>query len=266
MDSKLSRTPRHRRTARLGLVLAALLGAASCGSEPQEQQVRTRTEQGQSTAPPGTVAEQRDNALVRTLHAIPGAPPADLFAGETKIFDSVAYKTVTPYREVADDDLTLRARNAGSEATASVAEQRFNFEGGLHYTVIALPPNNGDSPGRLLVLADNLAPPPEGKARVRAVQASPDAGELDVYLDTRPDALFSGLGFEVTTAYIDLDPASGMLEICPEDSRVALFKVPGTAFEAGKQYTIFIVGNSKQGLDAVTVEDQLVGSIPAHQS
>lgn len=242
------------------------MAAVSCGSEPQEQQVRTRTDEGQSTSPPGSVAERRDNALVRAIHAIPGSPPADLFAGETKIFDSVAYKTVTPYREVADDDLTLRASNAGSEAAGSVAEQRFNFEGGLHYTIVALPPNDGDTPGRLLVLADDLAQPPEGKARVRAIQASPDAGELDVYLDTRPDALFSGLGFEVTTAYIDLDPASGMLEICPEDSRVALFKVPGTAFEAGKQYTIFIVGNSKQGLDAVTVEDQLVGSIPAHQS
>jgi hypothetical protein len=94
---------------------------------------------------------------------------------------------------------------------------------------------------------------------VRAVHAAADASDLDLYFGANTDALFSGLGFAAASAYIDVDPGVGTLQVCPKGSKVALLNVSNSKFEVGKHYTIFVVGN-KDGLDAITVEDQLIGA------
>lgn len=95
------------------LALVALLLAAACAREStQNQPVTTTTNMGTSTAPPAREAERRDNALVRLVHALPGAQAVDVFADDAKIFTNIAYKTVTPYRELSDDRHTFRVRPA----------------------------------------------------------------------------------------------------------------------------------------------------------
>src|SRR5262250_2791755 len=60
------------------------------------------TEKGTSTAPPAKEAGKADKALVRVVNALPGAAPVDVFIGDTKEFNNVAYKAVTPYKETPD--------------------------------------------------------------------------------------------------------------------------------------------------------------------
>ena len=82
---------------KLALVITALLVAAACSSEPkQTQAVTTKTDSGTSTAPPAKEAKQRDNALVRVINAVPGNISFDIFADDQKVFESVAFKNVTP--------------------------------------------------------------------------------------------------------------------------------------------------------------------------
>ncbi len=60
------------------------------------------------------------------------------------------------------------------------------MSGGSHYTVVALP----DSKKAILkVLSDNLTPPSEGKAKVRVINAAPDAGDVDIFGPDKKDSL-----------------------------------------------------------------------------
>lgn len=243
-----------------GLTLAVIFAITSCDTEPsQAQAVRSRTPDGQSIAPAAATAEERDMSLVRAMHAIPGAPAADIFVESMKVFAAVEYKSITPYKEIADETFVISARNAGQESSPALAEVKQNLSGGNHYTIVALPGKADGDPVTLAVLNDDITPPPMGKARVRVVHASAKAADLDMYFGANSEALFSGLGFAVASAYIDVDPGAGTLQVCPKGSKVALLSVSNSKFEAGKRYTIFVVGD-EDGLDAITVEDQLIGT------
>ena len=64
---------------------------------------------GQSTAPSAAALEQRDEALVRVVHAIPAGAPIGIDAGEidlvvpgatAALFDGVDFQSVTGYEEL----------------------------------------------------------------------------------------------------------------------------------------------------------------------
>ena len=62
--------------------------------------VTTKSPAGESTAPSSAAAERRDDALVRFVNAIPSKAVVDLYADENRTFNDVAFRAVTPYREV----------------------------------------------------------------------------------------------------------------------------------------------------------------------
>ncbi len=61
--------------------------------------------------------------------------------------------------------------------------------GGKHYTIVVMPDTNDKI--KLQVLNDYLVPPPADKAEVRVIQASPDAGEVDVVVKQGNKRLWS---------------------------------------------------------------------------
>ena len=113
----------------------------------------------------------------------------------------------------------------------------------------------------LAIIDDNLTPPPSGKAKVRVINASPDEGKVDLYMQGKEKALFDGVNFQSATSYTEIDPLAGALEVRPEGKDKPLLAVPNVRFEAGKLYTIIITGRAKiePSLEAITVEDQLGG-------
>src|SRR5262245_61765330 len=172
---------KRARLSAVGLVFGVLFLAAACSRESnQTQQVTTTTEKGTSTAPPANEVQKRDNALIRVVHAIPKAPALDFFADDQKAFDNVHFGKVTPYRELPDKlRLNFKIWNAGQENGQPLAENSETVGSGNHYTVIAFPDSDGHP--TLTVVNDDLKPPDPHKAKVRFINASPDAGEVDVY-------------------------------------------------------------------------------------
>jgi hypothetical protein len=244
--------------------IALLLLMGACAREStQNQPVTTTTNAGTATAPPAREAERRDNALVRVVHAVPGAQAVDVFTDDTRTFTNVAYKTVTPYREISDDRHAFRVRPQGQDqTTAPLAENSENLGGGNHYTVVALPRDATGREATLRIFSDRLTPPTAGKAKVRVVHAAPDAGEVDVYARGREDALFGGVNVETATTYTEVDPMTVTLEVRPEGQQQAVLTVPNARFEAGKIYTIVVMGRTRgtPRLEAVIIEDQLGGA------
>ncbi len=234
----------------LGMVI--LLGA--CGQEPkQTKSVMTTSNKGTSTAPGASSVIQQDKALVRVVHAIPGATAVDAFAGDTKVFPGVSYKTVTPYKELADDQQAFKVRPIGEDAGQPLAENSESLSGGKPYTLIAMPGSSNGEP-TLHVFNDDLVQPPPGKARVRVINAAAGAGEVDVYTKSDQQPLFSGVNFDTEAGYKEVDPMSTSLEIRPEEKGHARITIPVT-FEADKTYTIVVLGQGPK-LETITVEDQ----------
>src|SRR5262245_3940673 len=120
---------------KLSLIVAALLIAAACSSEPkQTQPVVSKKNSGTSTEPPAKEAQQRDRALVRVINAVPGTTGVDVFADNQKTFENVSFKTTTPYMEVPDSLRTFRVRQSGEDQAQPLAENTETLSGGKHYT------------------------------------------------------------------------------------------------------------------------------------
>jgi len=239
---------------------AVLMFTVACSRETSEKHpVKTTTQSGSTTAPAANDVAKRDKALIRVVNAIPSKPAVDAFAGGSKTFLNVPYKSVTPYVEVPDDRQKLTLKPAGQADL--LAENSESFSEGKHYTVLALPASPRDEKSELRVVADDLTPLTNGKARVRVINASPDAGEIDVYTMNNDKKLFGGVNFKSEAGYTEINPTTTVVEVRPQGKKEALLMLPQFSFEPNKTYTIVVMGNAVgKHLDAVTVEDQLTGS------
>lgn len=250
----------------LGISLALLITAACNAESKRSEPVSTTTDKGTSTAPPAKEAAERDKALVRIVHAVPGGQALDAFVGDTKEFTNITYNTVTPYKEVPSlrhVHKQFALRPAGQDAAPPLAKDTEGIGSGSHYTVIALPTVDGRT--TLRVLADKLTPPPAGKASVRIVNASLDAGEVNVFVKGQEKELFHGVNFQTATSYNDLNPQTVTLEVRPEGKKDVLLTVPNVAFEGAHRYTIILLGKAKgtPRLEAIKVDDLLIAATPS---
>jgi hypothetical protein len=249
-----------KRIISLSIAMAVLLAVGCRPESERTESVATTTDKGTSSAPPAKEAEKRDKALVRIVDALPGFDAVDAYVGNNKEFPKVAYKSVTPYREVPDIHEQFAIRPAGQDSAQPLAENREGISGGNHYTAIAMPTNDGKA--TLRVISDRLTPPPSGKASVRVIHASPDAGEVDVFAKGKENALFSGVNQQTVTLYNEIDPMTATLEVRPQGKTDVLLTVPNVAFEAGHIYTIVLAGKAKgtPKLEAIKIDDRLVGA------
>lgn len=169
----------------------------------------------------------------------------------------MAFKKVTPYKELSDDRHSFRVRQAGQDTAQPVAEKSKDLMGGKHYTIVVMPDTNDKT--AVDVVNDNITAPPTDKALVRVIHASPDAGDVDIVDKRGGEKLFSSLIFQKGTDYLVVDPINTTLEIRQEGQDKAIVTLPNPNFEKGKFYTIVVTGNLKgtPKLQALTVEDQL---------
>jgi len=245
----------------LTITVSVLLLTAACSTEA-DQTRNTRTTSsgsGDSTAPAAANVNQRDNALVRVVAAMPNGRAVDVLADDRVVFSDLDYKTVTEYRELPDDRFTFRVRPAGQAGSQPLAENSEGLSSGSHYTLVAY--DKPDGKVELVAFSDNLTPPPSGKAKVRIIHAAPEIGDVDVYAVGR-DALFTGINSGSESSYSDVDPMEVTLQIRPEGKSNALLSVNKVQFEAGKVYTIVVVGHAQGSppLETLRIEDRFLGT------
>jgi hypothetical protein len=243
------------------LLSVLLLGACMQEAERSEPVKTTAsTSASDKTAPPAKEVEKRDRALARFIHALPGQRNLDVWADNAKAFTDVAYQAITPYHEFTGEAHTFLVRPVGQETATPLLQNRDGLSDGRHYTVIALPGVGSTTPA-LRIVNDNLTPPAAGKAKVRVIHASPDAGKVDVFLQGYKQPYFAGANFQSVSDYVEIEPKHVVLEVRPQDQNKPMLTTPPVKFEAGKLYTLIITGWAKQvpSLEVVTVEDQLGG-------
>lgn len=242
------------------MVFTLALGAlASCdrAETTSTAPVTTTSPAGTSTAPSAATADRRDEALVRVVHAIPAGAPVDIYAGDLTVFDNLSYKSVTAYRALDGKRYMFTVRPAGMANAKPLSSNTEGLDDGEYYTVFALP-GDGNA-AHLRVVQDVMTPPPAGKARLRVIHGGSDAGEVDIQATGAPGVLFDGVDFQTVTPYGDVDPFNGEIEVRAGGQAAALVKVPLAHIEAGKFYTLVIVGRvrSTPKIEAFLIEDAL---------
>ena len=244
-------------TLRAVLIIATALAAACDRTESSSAKVTTSSPAGTSSVPSSAAARQRDDALVRVVHAVPSSSSFDLFVGDLMLFDGFAFKTVTPYRAVDGKRYAFALRPAGMPQAKPLSSNTEDLNKGEFYTAIAMP---GDGYGpKLRVVNDHLDSPSAGKARLRVVHAAGDAGTIDVRAATRATAFFDNLAYQSVSDYRDVEPINGQLEIVAAGQAAPVIAATMGHLEAGRFYTLVIVANAAAAsrVEAFLIEDAL---------
>lgn len=192
-------------------------------------------------------------ANVRVSHLAPRAPSVDVYLNGQQTFTNVPFRTVTAYLHVPNGVYDVSIYATG-ERTNPILEGRNLSFGDETYTITAagFGPEKSQRP---VVFVDNLAPNPNF-ARLRVINASPDAPTLDLGLRDNV-SLLRGVGFKDASSYLRFGPGRFDLEIRFPNVPEGVLALPDLNLEAGKVYTLFIVGSRTDGtLNYVLTEDR----------
>jgi len=177
---------------------------------------------------------QPDIAAFNVVNAAPGqtsfnfALDNQIVNGPALVFtDNTGY--ISAYTGIRKFDATLGG------TTLSVLTDTLNLETNKYYSVFI----TGQSTFSTLITEDDLTAPTTGKAKIRFIQLSPDAGTLVLGIKGAA-ALFPKQAYKIASDYIPIDPAQYVLEI-KDNGGDALTEVNAT-ITAGKIYTVWSGG------------------------
>jgi hypothetical protein len=198
-----------------------------------------------------------DTARVRLVHASPDAPAVDVTVASSgdALFDGVAFGE-GGYAEVPAGTYTLRVRpDTDSNDGDVVAEFTMELAGGTVYTGFAggyLSPDDdpAEEPFDLTLAVDSGA---GGggmveTASVRAAHMSPDAPDVDIYVDG--DAALTGVPFRAISDYLDVSAGAHQITITEAGTRSNTVFDAELALEA-QDYTL--VASGELGADSFEV-------------
>lgn len=240
----------------IATMAAILMIAAACDrTDTSTAPVTTSSPAGTSTAPSSESAKHRDEALMRVVYAAPSDVNVDLFAGDLLFFDGLAFKGVTPYRAIDGKRYAFALRPAGMPQAKPFSSNTEDLKDGDFYTAFAMP-SDGHGPD-LRIVGDHLDQPAAGKARVRVVHAGVDAGTIHIRPEGATDDLFGAVDYRAVTGYRDIAPINGAIQVLGDDASKPVLATVNLHLEAGRFYTIVIVGNARStpSLEAFFIED-----------
>lgn len=243
----------------IAIIGLAMFTAGACSTDAVEAPVRSVTPAGSWTAPSARQAAERDRALLRVVSALPGLTRVDLFVDSQKVASGLEYKSITPFMEVVSGRQAVRLRPAGLDTAEPLAEQTEQLRAGQHYTVLIMPGEDNGPAAAVRILGDPMEAPAGDGARLRVVNASADAGRFDVHMAGRSEVLASGLDFQATSDFVELQPSPATLELRPADRSETMLRVPDPRLSSGGMYTIVVIGRTRiePPLETLVLEDRL---------
>jgi hypothetical protein len=204
---------------------------------------------------PAHAGATQTTSRIRLAHFSPDAPGMDVYlvgfdGDEQRVLNGLGFGEVSDYTPLAAGNYTFLLRRAGSPpdsdpwVTASA-----NLDEGGAYTFAAMGPR---SDVKRVLVSDDLAPPPAGQAKVRLIQASSSAGEVDVY-DSDGWVLAEAAAFGSTTGYAAIPAGPRSIEV----EAVGGARVEGEVnFEAGTVNSLVVVeGRGGQPFALTSVVD-----------
>lgn len=240
------------KSAFLWIAFLAILGWSGCSKTTTEPS-QTTASGATSTAPSGTAAKAESKALVRFVNAT--TAPKDLYFGNAPAFSNVAAETATGYAELPAMRNDFKLYPAGRDSDNPLASESKGPTAGSHYTILAV--NGEDRIPVLDPISDDLAQPDPGKAKLRVIHAAPGVKKVDIYVAGTKTALIGGVSFKDATSYKRVDPVTMDIDVRTSGNKANATKIGNVTLEAGKLYTLVLMGDHGQ-LTSTVIEDQLV--------
>jgi hypothetical protein len=177
------------------------------------------------------------DATVRVIHASPGAPEVDVLIDGQPLLERVAYGTASDYLAITAEEHRLQIIPTGQTAEAAVVDETIDAAPGQAY-LLAVYGLLNDIGGDIYDV--DLSEIEPGQARVRLINFSPDAGDVDL-LETGGDEWFGDVGLGEASDYEDIAPGTYSADVRGDDDRV-LQTVADLTFEETRVYDVVVLG------------------------
>ncbi len=185
-----------------------------------------------------SVMAQAGSAMLRFVHAIPGASAIDVYTDGQLTISGLGFGTASTYVYVSSGDHQLKVTSNGS--TNALWEQTVSAADGSATTLVAA----SASDPNFLVYPEDLSPVGMGKARLTAIHAISGAPNVDLMLgDGRP--VIPGLQFGQAAGTLDVPAFAYDFAVAPSGQTVdkALLKASGVALDTGTSYMLVVYGS-----------------------
>lgn len=226
-----------RTIALSALILGAILTVASCKKE------------------------DKGNANVMFIHASPDGPAFDVVQGDY-IITGVAYSGNSGYVNLKLENLNFDINKLGTD-TNLLTISNPTWEKDKFYSVIFV-----DSSYKIdkVLMSDNFSTPATGKSLIRFINASPNAGALDFFVQGDTVPLFENRAFVGTDFVTGVSPFTEVnaglynFELRQSDSTFAASNATNINLQSGKVYTLmakgFYTAAGAQGLGVEVINNQ----------
>jgi hypothetical protein len=202
----------------------------------------------------GPAEAQATAAHIRLAHFSPDTPEMDVYVAafegdEQRVLEGLGYGEVSDYAELEPGSYSflLRPMGAPADSTPAVTASA-DLADGTAYTFAAMGPN---ADLQQALLTDDLAPPPAGQAKVRLIQASSSAGEVDVTTVDGP-ALAEDRAFATATEYAPVAAGQWNVRVTTSSGADLLRQLD---LEAGTINTLVVLEGTGSGPDLTRVVD-----------
>lgn len=241
-------------TIRTASVVLCAFVLAACSREAQtDKEVVTKTAAGEaSTSISGDSADERGQALVRVLNAVPNVSGLSIRSDETHALPAVDYRKVSAYQPIDQNWVAFQVSGAPSGDYAPLETNREMLTDGHRYTMVVM--REGEGTGfTTRILRDELGTDMT-KAQVRVIHAAKDAGEIDV-VAPGGETIFDNVNYTSEAGFKGIAPWNGALEVRNEDGKRRLLTLPVIDFKAGSSYTIVVTKGASGKLESFWFED-----------
>lgn len=186
-------------------------------------------------------------ADVRVIHASPNAPAVDIYVNTppgsgAPALSNLAFTQGSPYVPFPTGLYHIQVTPAGLPAPI-VIDITAPVNGALNYSVIATGFIDDLQP--TVFLDDRTSN--SNAARVRFINASPDAPAIDLFEAGAVNPIFDAVFFRSGSAYAELPGGSYDLEGRFDASGDLGFSVPGVSLQNGFVYTFIAMGSVEAG-------------------
>ncbi|WP_135806271.1 DUF4397 domain-containing protein [Halorussus marinus] len=186
-------------------------------------------------------ASQDGTAEVRVAHMSPDAPAVDVLVDGDAVLEGVEFGAVSDYLELEAGDHEVVIQTSENETV--VFEDTITVEADTSYTVAAAGEVSQDTFAPQIYV-DDPEHPSEENASVRLVHVSPDAGPVDVTVESTGAVLYDNATFPNATGYVTVPAGDYTLEVRPatEGNDGEVLTTFDVTVEGASTYSAFAAG------------------------
>ena len=217
------------------LALAFVVGVTSCNDNED------------SFTPPSPSAVAVFNAATETEEL-------DFFLNDEKInTELLALGSHVSYVEKVAGTYNAEAKTESGE---SLVEETIKLDTEKAYSLFLVKENDAV---KVVKIDDNISNPKEGKAHIRFVHVSSDAGKLNFATaspddEAEPTVLFEDRDFKTATSFKEIDAGTQSFDVIDKANGETVFSLADVAIKEGEVYTVWVKGLINTDVEGQTFE------------